>query len=147
VLFFLILFCFSHAEVPRFVALRSSKVNMHVGPGKHYPISWQYQCPHLPVEVVAEFEDWRFVRDHDGIKGWIHRSLLTGRRFARLFNSQMLYLKPNKKFIAYGARGAIGKILLCNQSWCRLEFLIKNKKIKAWAKRSNLWGIYPKESF
>ena len=53
----------SGLPLPRFVSLRSDKVNMRTGPGFRYPIDWVYKRLNMPMEVVAEFGTWRKVRD------------------------------------------------------------------------------------
>ena len=53
---------------------------MHIGPAKNYEIKWVYQRAGLPVEITAEFENWRRIRDSDGTEGWVYHSLLSGRR-------------------------------------------------------------------
>ena len=70
----------SGLPVPRFVSLKADKVNMHIGPAKTYETKWLYQRAGLPVEIVAEFENWRRMRDADGTEGWMNQSLLSGRR-------------------------------------------------------------------
>src|SRR5882672_6583138 len=70
----------SGLPVPRFVSLKSDKVNMHIGPAKTYEVKWLYQRAGLPVEITAEFETWRRIRDADGTEGWVYHSLLSGRR-------------------------------------------------------------------
>ena len=62
--------------VPRFVSLKSDKVNMRVGPGKKYAIDWRYERKGLPVEVIQEFDRWRKVRDADGTEGWVKSGYL-----------------------------------------------------------------------
>ena len=32
----------------------------------------------LPVEIIAEFENWRRIRDAEGAEGWVYHSLLVG---------------------------------------------------------------------
>ena len=66
--------------VQRFVSLRSDVVNLRTGPGVRYPVDWVYKSKYLPVEIIAEFENWRKVRDVHGTQGWIHQSLLSSRR-------------------------------------------------------------------
>ena len=66
--------------VPRFVSLGADRVNVRFGPGKQYPINWVFARKDLPVEIVAEFDTWRKIRDFDGEEGWIHSSLLSSRR-------------------------------------------------------------------
>src|SRR5687768_4394476 len=70
----------SGLPVPRYVSLKADKVNMHIGPAKHYETKWVYQRAGLPVEITAEFENWRRIRDSDGTEGWVYHSLLSGRR-------------------------------------------------------------------
>ena len=70
----------SGLPLPRFVSLRSDEVNLRAGPGVRYPIDWIYARKDLPVEVIAEFEAWRKIRDWQGTEGWVHQSMLTGRR-------------------------------------------------------------------
>ena len=72
----------SGLTIPRFVSLRSNKVFVRTGPALRYPIKWIYTREGLPVEVVQEFDTWRKVRDKDGEEGWIHSSLLSGKRHA-----------------------------------------------------------------
>src|SRR5438876_886029 len=66
--------------VPRFVSLRSEQVNVRTGPGERYPIEWVFTRRDLPVEIVAEFENWRKIRDSEGSEGWVHQRMLAGRR-------------------------------------------------------------------
>ncbi|MGY8996038.1 MAG: SH3 domain-containing protein, partial [Alphaproteobacteria bacterium] len=53
---------------------------IRAGPGKSYPINWVYTRKALPVEIIKEYDQWRYVRDIDGAEGWIHRTLLSGSR-------------------------------------------------------------------
>ena len=36
----------------------------------------------LPVEIIAEFEQWRRIRDSEGEEGWVYQSMLAGERTA-----------------------------------------------------------------
>ena len=56
-------------DVPRFVSLRNSEVNLRTGPGNRYPIMWVYQEKGYPVEVIDEYELWRQIREVDGTTG------------------------------------------------------------------------------
>ncbi|MGY9106763.1 MAG: SH3 domain-containing protein, partial [Alphaproteobacteria bacterium] len=61
---------------PRFVSLRSDLVNMREGPSTEHSVKWVYHREGLPMQVLAEYDVWRRVRDQDGEIGWIHVSLL-----------------------------------------------------------------------
>ena len=69
-------------RVPRFVSMNSSKVNVRAGPGTRYPIKWVFQRKTLPVQIIAESDTWRKIRDFEGIEGWVHQRMLSGRRRA-----------------------------------------------------------------
>ena len=68
--------------VPRFVSLKADRVNVRGGPDKDHDVSWIYTRVGWPVEITAEFENWRRIRDSDGSEGWVYHSLLSGKRTA-----------------------------------------------------------------
>ena len=70
----------SGLPIPRFASLRSDEVNVRTGPGSRYPVDWVFKRKAMPVEIVAEYENWRKIRDWQGASGWVHQSLLTGKR-------------------------------------------------------------------
>src|SRR3977135_3649158 len=70
----------SGLPLPRFASLRSDEVNVRTGPGTRYPVDWVFKRKGMPVEIVAEYENWRKIRDWQGASGWVHQSLLTGKR-------------------------------------------------------------------
>ena len=49
--------------LPRFASLKTDRVNLREGPSKDHATKWVYQRAGLPVEITAEFEIWRKVRD------------------------------------------------------------------------------------
>src|SRR5262249_49556956 len=72
----------SGLPVPRFVSLKPGKVNRGAAPTKDNVVTWVDTGAGLPVEVTAEYENWRRVRDWEGAEGWFYHSLLSGRRTA-----------------------------------------------------------------
>ena len=70
--------------VPRFVSLKSNKVNVRRGPSTDQAIVWVFARAGLPVEIIAEADNWRRVRDSEGADGWVFHSLLSGRRIDHL---------------------------------------------------------------
>src|ERR1700689_4230601 len=72
----------SGLPVPRYVSLKSDHVNVRAGPTKDNDVAWVYTRSGLPVEITAEFENWRRIRDSEGAEGWVYHSLLSGRRTA-----------------------------------------------------------------
>ena len=59
----------SKLPLPRFVSLKSDRVNLHEGPSKEHRTLWVYERAGLPVEITAEFEIWRKIRDLRGRRG------------------------------------------------------------------------------
>src|SRR5215217_7416086 len=55
--------------VPRYVSLKTDRVNLREGPSKDHRTAWVFQRAGLPVEIVAEYETWRRIRDSEGTEG------------------------------------------------------------------------------
>ena len=72
----------SGLPVPRFVSLKADRVNVRTGPNRDQEVRWVYTRAGMPVEVTAEFENWRRIRDWEGAEGWVYHSLLSGKRTA-----------------------------------------------------------------
>src|ERR1051325_6898318 len=70
----------AEAPQPRFASLRHDSVHVRAGPSQDYPIRWTYQRQGLPVQILREYENWRYVRDADGEEGWVHASGLRRQR-------------------------------------------------------------------
>lgn len=138
----------SALPVPRFVSIRSN-ANMHIGPGSEYAIDWQYVIPFFPLEVIAEFGHWRQVRDFQGTTGWIHKSVLTGKRHALVVNkTQNLMSKPNAQStkVADMAPGVIGRIVQRQGNWCKIQVKWHDKTYKGWIELRHIWGLYDNET-
>ena len=134
-------------SLPRFASLRSDEVNIRTGPGLRYPIEWVYQRRSMPVEIIAEYETWRKVRDSEMVLGWIHQSMLSGKRHILVINSRQLLRKRNATKSAAVAEvepGVIGTLKYCelNNEWCEIEI----KKYKGWLLRTQFWGVQPNEA-
>jgi SH3-like domain-containing protein len=130
---------------PRFVTLRSDKINVRTGPGDQYPIEWVFTHKDLPVEVVAEFEHWRKIRDSDGVEGWVHQRMVTGKRSVLVrggIRELRREARLDSEVVARAEPGVIAKLLECSEAWCRVE----TAGIKGWLKRGEFWGVYPNET-
>lgn len=141
----------SGLPLPRFVSLKSGRVNSRIGPGTTYAVDWLYLKAGLPVEIIQEFDNWRKIRDSDGAEGWINQSLLSARRTAivapwqRGKKSQISVLKaPNSGagVAAFVEPGVVGQIKACTGEWCEVSF----SGHSGWMTQKLLWGAYPGES-
>jgi SH3-like domain-containing protein len=136
----------SGLPLPRFVSLRSDEVNLRTGPGQRYPIDWIYSRKDLPVEVIAEFEAWRKIRDWQGAEGWVHQSMLSGRRMMVVIGGQRQLRGSDgdgADILAMVEGGVLGRLLQCprNRDFCRVEA----GQIQGWLRRDEIWGVYKGE--
>ena len=140
----------SGLPLPRFVSLKSGRVNSRIGPGVNYAVDWLYLKAGLPMEIIQEYDNWRRVRDPDGAEGWVNQSLLSGRRTAIAAPWQKgkdaridLLADPdaNSRTLAVIEPGVVGTIRSCNGQWCEVSF----DGHTGWISQSLVWGAYPGE--
>ena len=138
----------SGLPVPRFVSLKSDRVNVRSGPNKDQEVRWVYTRAGMPVEITAEFENWRRIRDWEGAEGWVYHSLLSGKRSAVVVPTLKTDLVPlyesadaKSRETARLQSGVLGQLKSCNGLWC--EFAGKN--FSGWIRQERLWGAYPDE--
>lgn len=137
--------------VPRFVSLKSAKANVRRGPGTDFPIDWVYMKSGVPLEVIAESNNWRRIRDHEGDGGWIWHTMLAGERTAIVDATEedgspvALHARPqgDAAVVAYAEKGYVARVRSCRAQWCRLDI----RGLESWIPQDRLWGIYPGESF
>lgn len=147
----------SGLPLPRFVSVTAARANLRKGPGRQYPIDWILLRKNLPVEVIGEYEHWRKIRERSGEVGWVHKTMLSGKRMAQVITLEKsetllrayaaplkgaLNNPPEAKPVLLAQPGAIGEVLGCKGDWCELKF----KEGKGWLRRENLWGVYPGEA-
>ncbi|MEM6781485.1 MAG: SH3 domain-containing protein [Pseudomonadota bacterium] len=135
----------SGQPIPRFVSLASDKVFVRSGPALRYPIKWIYQKESMPVEVIQEFDTWRKVRDIEGEEGWIHQSLLKGKRHVVVQGETYVSLlnKPEEagKEMARLEPNVVAAVQECDSVWCK----VSAEGYVGWAPRTAFWGIYASE--
>ena len=137
--------------LPRFASLRHGEANARVGPGKQYAIRWVYHRAGLPVEIIEQFEHWRKIRDPQGDTGWVHKSMLVGKRTATVKGdlqkdgSRLMLRQPEmgSGIVLRVEPGVIGEIVSCESAWCRLQISSR----KGWLPKSQIFGAYPNEIF
>ncbi len=132
---------------PRYASLSSSLINLRTGPGKQYPIDWVYKKRDYPIEIIAEYDIWRKIKEIDGTEGWVHQAMLSSRRYGIVTEKAMLTRKKesNSQVIAFIEPKVIVKIVACPKESlvCRVETKGKHGFIS----RKSLWGTYPNENF
>ncbi len=139
----------SGLQLPRFVSLKADKVNVRAGPSRENDVTWVFTRAGLPVEITAEFENWRRIRDSEGAEGWVYHSLLSGRRTALIApwskNETFALRERPESNATVSARlqpGVLGTLKACNRHWCR----IFGDGFDGYVEQDRLWGVYPGEA-
>ena len=134
--------------LPRYASLKTDRVNLREGPSKDHATKWVYERAGLPVEITAEFEIWRKMRDSEGVEGWVLHSLLSGRRTALVTpnkkgENSKIYARPSESadLAATLQSGVIVNIRSCDGAWC----LVDGDGFKGYIEQVKLWGVYPDE--
>jgi len=132
--------------LPRFVSLRADQVNLRTGPGVQYPVEWVYQRQSLPVEIIAEYRTWRKIRDWQSTQGWVHQSMLSGRRSVIVTGKRRsLRSSADTKSppVAEIEAGAIAHLDKCPSGggWC----FVDAENLKGWLRKVEFWGAYRDE--
>ncbi len=128
--------------LPRFVSFRATEANLRTGPGLQYPVDWVYKRPDLPVQIVAEYKTWRKIRDWQGTQGWVHQSMLTGKRTVMVTGkARSIRQRPDTKspIVAKLEGRVIAHLLECpdGSGWCQIEA----EGHEGWLRRPEIWGI------
>ena len=131
--------------LPRFVSLRAGEVNLRTGPGARYPVEWVLVYRHMPVEIIAEFDTWRKIRDWQGTVGWVHQSMISGNRWVIVREGRQPLRRAGEKdapIIARIEQKVIGRLKECREQWCEIDF----SGFTGWMRRNQVWGVYPGET-
>jgi SH3-like domain-containing protein len=138
----------SGLPVPRFVSLKPDRVNVRGGPTRDHDVTFVYTRAGLPVEITAESDNWRRIRDWEGSEGWVYHSLLSGRRTAVVTPKDkkdlvVLYDKADSggATVARLQSGVLASVKRCTGTWCH----IVGAGFDGWVVQEQLWGVYPNE--
>lgn len=147
----------SGLPLPRFVSLKSDRVQVRQGPGTDHKILWVFNRVGLPVEVIEEYENWRQIRDQDGSVGWVAHALLSARRTCVIMawatgearTSKAAKPVPLRDEDSTSARqvallepGVICGIRRCDGHWCQISV----GDYRGYVEQNKLWGVYPGET-
>jgi SH3-like domain-containing protein len=128
------------AKTPYWATVRSEEVNMRVGPGEDYRITWVFKRPLLPLKVLRMKEGWRYVQDPSGAKGWVLGSLLSRKRGGYVQGSSPAEMRESaagdSKLLWRLAPGVIGELSDCKNGWC--GFAVGPRK--GFVPQDRIWG-------
>jgi SH3-like domain-containing protein len=134
--------------VPRYVSLKPDRVNVRGGPTRDHDVVFVYTRAGLPVEITAESDNWRRIRDWEGSEGWVYHSLLSGKRTAVILpkdKQQLVPLRdapdPEGRIVAQLQAGVLAAVKRCTGTWCH----ITGAGFDGWIVQEQLWGVYANE--
>lgn len=134
----------TEGDVTRFGSLRADDVNVRAGPGVRYPVKWKFVQRNMPVQVIAEYDTWRKIRDWEGAEGWVHRAMLSSKRsLIMLGKGQTLRKDATDDSVAVArlATGYVVTVSRCRVDWCEVDA----DGYEGWVKRDGVWGVPPGE--
>lgn len=130
----------TNLPMPRYVSLKAKKANVRRGPGLTYRIDWIFQRRNMPVQITAEYGNWRRVIDRNGEGGWIHYVMLSGVRTV-IVNKDSLSLRTKPASTA-PVRAVLEQNVIawlgdCQGTWCELTA----GGYTGWAHKVAIWGV------
>lgn len=121
-------------------SLRYDVANMRVGPSREYPISWVYKRKGLPVRVLRTRDEWKYVEDPDGTRGWMSESQLSGARGVVVTGEAPVALREEPVATAAlkwrAEPGVVARLIECREGWCEIDVAGR----EGWVEASRLWG-------
>lgn len=127
--------------LPRFVSLRAETANARRGPSLSHRVDWTFMRRGWPLQVTAEYGQWRRVRDAEGAEGWVHHSLLSGTRTVVVAADALVPLRTTRSdasaVLAYIEPGVVARLEACDGAWCRVDAA----GAEGWVPDGVLWGV------
>jgi SH3-like domain-containing protein len=103
------------------------------------------------VEVIAEHEQWRRIRDSESTDGWVYHGRLSNRRTVivragkggKEAQEQRLYKDENENsgVVAKLQPGVIANIERCTKDWCKVGV----EGYSGFIRKDAVWGVYADE--
>lgn len=128
--------------LPRFVSIGVEVANLRLGPRGSYDVVAVYRRRGLPLKVIDEFDTWREVEDYEGVRGWMHQRLLSGRRTVMVRDTAAIVRRlpaDDGPPILVAEPLVIADLLRCAEAWCFVE--IEGRR--GWVRAAGLWGVVP----
>lgn len=134
---------------PYYASIRSNKANSHRGPGTEYKISFEYIQKGTPVMIIAKYDHWRKIKDPFGSESWIHKSLLSQKRFVITVSNTPTKLmeesNDNSNLIAFVKKNVIMELVAARGNWCNVKIYNGGEKFRGWIKKSEVFGVFENE--
>jgi len=133
--------------IASYVTIKFNRVNARTGPNQQCPIKWVFIKKNEPVEVIAEYDQWKKIRDINGEGGWVHSRVLSNSQRSVILISQnieSLITNPSKscyRIVAQVMPQMRCRLIKCKKQWCKVDC----KSYQGWFPKKFLWGVYSYE--
>ena len=133
----------SGLKIPRVVSLKNSLTYMRSGPGKEFPVKFEFKKKGYPLKIIAEYNNWRKVTTFNDVTGWMHTQLLSSEKTGLITKITLLKTIPSDSgnTLAKLLPNLLVNVKKCREKWCKIE-IIKNKKFVGWTKKASIWGSF-----
>lgn len=126
--------------VPRYLVLRFNEINGRAGPSEDHRILWTYHAKGLPVQVIAETQDWRRICDPEGGISWVRSRMLEGGRAVMRTGDTPVSVRRRPDAaaaeVAVLPPKGVAKLDRCEKGWCQ----VRVGKTHGWTPEDQVWG-------
>ncbi|MDR0631518.1 MAG: hypothetical protein LBF66_03050 [Holosporales bacterium] len=129
--------------LPRFACVKSSKANLHVGPGLQYPVDWILTLKRMPVLVISAYGQWRRVKLCDDTIGWLHKSVLSSKKTAMLRRDAVMFTATSEKSkkVANVGKHVVVVVSKNKGDWVKVLVTAEDgESFSGWLRSPPLWG-------
>jgi len=129
------------AFAAHYASLKSDKVYLREGPTFKHRVLFVYQRRNYPLEVLAAYDNWRRVRDVDGVVGWVSQTMLSDARTVLVVGKARAALRsspmPNASVTANADPGVVARLRACKPRFCQITV----EGVTGWIARDRIWGV------
>jgi SH3-like domain-containing protein len=127
-----------HAQT---MSIAQEKVNVRAKPSKHAHVL--FSAPKgYPVVVKKRTQNWFYVEDWNGKKGWVYKKLVSSIR-TTIIQADTAHVRkgPSRKnsSIAQAKQGEIYKVLASRGGWVKIAYYYENEPV-GWIHDDLVWG-------
>ncbi len=131
------------ASEKEYLSVVVKKANVRMSPDDSAEVLWQV-WKYMPVEIIAYRGDWRKIRDLDGDKGWMHKSML-GEIPTVMVKRQDAKLRKTRggKVVWILDRGFAMRVFSIRGRWIEVSDL---DEASGWIRVRDVWGFTTKQA-
>lgn len=123
------------------LCVTASKANLRGGPGSRYATSWTVG-KYMPLKQLSRKGNWYQVKDVDGDRHWIHRSLVSASMRCAVVKSKTAHMRSGpstrnaKQPWSPVSRYYTGKVMQSKGRWVKVQ---DYEQDTGWIAKSLLW--------